>query len=331
MVTVFEVLSILKQVGLALAGASCLWGIYFYWRQRGESGDEKEVFMETSREMMSPLTLGVFLTTLSWIGIDGFFSYSVMAHEGITMVPSLAASEQAFVVLSPVFFLFVLGYLGIVWYWRQHMQEVGDEIVWFYAFLFSLAAVLISFPVWEGSFSSEQIFFMGHGFHSVLTVGTVLILDFLFLLTKRSDIHEQVIYPTFHDVSKGVWLGLAIEFVSVYFIFHNVVANTAKFRFMQTVIGIIIVNGVFLSGPVVEKLVESVRDKSIDVVRPMDNLLLSLSGSVSVASWLTVTVVDLIKDVGLGYGSLMLLYVGFVLFVFLVSQKLKHHHVGSRW
>lgn len=327
-----EILSFFKQVGLALSGASCLWGIYFFIKSKKAKTQEKvDVFLETSKKMTGPLSVGIFIVAASWVLFEIFYPVLIKAHEGISIIPDINSVKLAFIKTTPIFISLLVVYaIGLI-IKRLYKDKFFKNIHIFYGIEFILASILISFPAWTGTIGSEQFFLAGHGFHSILTLGTVLILDFIFVLTKYSESFEKNLYPNLVTISKVIWLGLALDFLSVVFIFHEAVANTPKFIFMQTVIAIIIINGALLSGPITKKLMEVAEDNSIDEPSPFWDKIITISGSVSVASWITVTFTDVITNIEISYPSMIGVYLGFIVLVYLSYELLEHYKIGSRW
>ncbi len=352
-ITLFEILSFLRQAGLALTGASCLWGLYFYLKHLGEEGG---VFLQISEKMKKPLTAGILVSAVAWIGISMYSFFEALLsnvigflpvlttgnagidalqsslipylHEGITLAPTLESTQNAVAVFNPVFLALLAFYIGGMLYSYVDRESFEGSLGWFYGIGLLLSSVIISFPVWQGGLNAEKLFFIGHSWHSILTVGTVIVLDYLLIITNSAEVYERHIYPVLPDISKAIWIGLAIEFLSVGFIFHEAIAPTTKMMFMQTVIGIIILNGVFLAGPIAQKMISTIKPGRIKDLSPGWELAAGISGSISIASWLTVTFVDVLHDVQVGYLSLFWIYLGFIAVSFGVYEFLEHYKVG---
>ena len=137
----------------------------------------------------------------------------------------------------------------------------------------------------------------------------------LFLTSNRSELLKQHVYSLFPTVSKVIWVGLSLDFISVFLISKYFVV-TEKFLFVQTVITILIINGVLLSGPIARKMMNSVKDQAHHITakwRRMGNI----AGALSITSWLTITVMDFFKGLRLDYKELIFLYLGFFIFMFI--------------
>ena len=234
-----EVVLFLKQIGLAVVGASALWGfVFLIVRERINHEKRCLVLQWISERLLIPLLIGTALAALS------SFAFSLMArayaHEGVALAPTMDAIYRAFDIFSPLSLVWVVVTIGGFILLKSRPLVFHRNLKIFYVTQFILVSILISFPAWTGSFGKLQWFFIGHGFHSIFTVGTVIVLDFLFLISKSSPILKQHIYPLFFTMSKVIWIGLGIEFLSGLLVYSEAFALTPKFFFMQTLIGIII-------------------------------------------------------------------------------------------
>lgn len=331
MITIFEFSTFIKQVGFALAGAASLWALYFYYKQNNSDGEAKEVYTSIIKRFIAPLTVGVVMSVIGWFSLDFLTSYSVFAHEGITISPMREDIITALQVTEPIFLLFVFSYLvgALVWIFKRDMY--AKKGVYFYSWMLVLSTIMISLPVWTNNIA-DMMFFIWHNNHSILTLGTVLILDFLLLVTKYHVKYERHIYPVLPIVSKVIWLGLFLDFFSVAFVFEQAIENTPKFQLMQTVVGVLIVNGIFLSGPLTRKMQSLVqKDGGVTPMTKKWEVIASISGSISIASWITITFTDFMQNIEVGYITLLGLYVSFIIVAWVTYEMLEHYKVGSRW
>lgn len=302
-----ELLGFFKQFGLAVAGASALWAFVFSRKDfhRGDSNDCL-VFDWLSGRLFLPFLVGVCLTTLAWFVLISMMP--VFAHEGIVVVPDKSDIYRALILVSPLYlilFLFsISGFLLKLSKPKMFYRFLSE----FYAIAFILIFAIISMPAWRGFFDNIQWFFVGHAFHSIFTLGTVVVLDFLFLISKSAPILKQHIYPLFSPLSVVIIAGLGVDFLSVVLIFPEAFVATEKFFFMQTVVSILIINGVFLAGIVGRKLLSSVSRGGHPPSRKW-MLIGDICGTISIGSWTTITFVDSFRNLSLNYGELFLIYV----------------------
>jgi len=311
----FELVSFaafLKQLGLALAGACGIWGAVFAYRS--EQADEQTAGVIDgwiASKLFYLLYGGILTAAIGWVWQLSLYDLYVFAHEGITIKEEADQVIAALDTLTPLFWLWILvSLLGLVFVrcckdmWVEYLKE-------FYIVQFLFAGALISFPALTGQINAVQFFFFGHSFHSILTVGTVLVLDLLFLISKPTDILKQHIYPIMPTLSKVIWIGLGIEFISTWVVFEQAIAVTDKFLFMQTVIGILIINGVLLAGPVLRRLLHSI-ERDGHALQWRWQRIADVAGAISITSWMSITFVDFFDNLTFTYGEYIAIYVGII-------------------
>jgi len=321
-----ELITFTKQLGLALAGAASLWGLVFSIKCRHESGGEKcAIFEWIAGRLLAPLFVGVIIALTSWLLLS--ILTPVHAHEGISFVPPVTQVLQASSFTSTIFIIWLffsmtslLLKIGKPKFFYRHLKL-------FYVLQLGFAAFLISFPVWTGSFSQSQFFFLGHSLHSILTLGTVLVLDFLFLTSRSSVILRQHIFPFFPIISKVIWIGLGVDFLSVALVFPEALSLTPKFFFAQTIIGLIIINGVLLSGPITRKIVNSIKEGGEKLTKKWLRIA-DVAGTVSVSSWFIITLVDSFNNLTFRYYHFLIFFVAF--FAMLFSAHLVWNYIEKR-
>lgn len=319
-----EIVFSFKQLGLALAGASALWGMVFVMRGRKDShGDECFIFGWVAERLLLPLVAGIGTAMLAVVLLS--CAFPVFAHEGIVLVPTPAEVGGALSVALPLYGVWVLTTLAALSWLKRRPADFNKHLFSFYAVSFVFACALISIPALTGSLNRAQIFFTGHGFHSIFTLGTVLVLDFLFLMSKSSPILKQHIYPMFPLLSKVIWVGLGIDFLSVALVFDKAIALTPKFFFMQTVVGILIVNGTLLSGPITRRMLASVREGG-EAMTKRWTFIADVAGTISISSWGTITFVDAFAHLSLSYPKLLAAYLTLIACLFAGHLMWEHLH-----
>ncbi|MCH7604844.1 hypothetical protein IID24_02570 [Patescibacteria group bacterium] len=92
---------------------------------------------------------------------------------------------------------------------------------------------------------------------------------------------------------------------------------------MQTVLGILIINGVIMAGPLGRKLVDSVREHG-EVMSRKWVAIASVAGMISVVSWSTNTFVDSFQHLTLGYLQFLLIYIGLIIVLYLGHELIEH-------
>lgn len=310
-IELIEFISFGKQIGIVVAGAASLWGL---------------VFLRSSKEVAAKLLLPVFLGT----GISFVFWFLLInllpayAHEGITLRPTLEGTYRALTLFTPLSVAwFALSLGGLLW-WRLRKASFLRVLPWFLTLELACALILVSFPSWFGEWGREQLFSIGHSVHSIFTLGTVITLDYLFLISQRSIFLQRQIFPKFSAISKVIWLGLGIDFLSVALVFQEALQLTPKFFFMQTVIGILIVNGVLLAGPIARQLQASLGEGGL--LAKKWKLAGNVAGVISISSWSTITFVDFFHNMKLEYYQFLGLYFALIIFLFCAHSLLEASH-----
>jgi len=308
-----EVVLLAKQVGLAIMGAPALWGLVFSITDIRKKYDSAWIIDDwISMRIFILFMFGLLLSVASHIiSLPALTAY---AHEGIT-VPSTSSEILATYPLNTILFMILIsGTIFMLLLYNKNKERFSYIITPFYAIAFALTFFIISFNAWRGYFDGTQIFFFIHGFHSIFTLGTVIVLDFLFLISSRSEILKQHIYELFPTISRVIWVGLSLDFISVYFITDAFIV-TEKLLFTQTVVGILIINGVLLSGPIARKMIEAVKTGG----QPASKWrrIGSFSGALSITSWLTITALDFFTQLTLNYQHLALLYLSVFICAFI--------------
>ena len=310
-----ELLLFGKQLGLALVGAASLWGLVFAIKCRHENEKQRCLIFEwITHRLFTPLCIGIIIALFSWLLLTTFIP--VYAHEGITLISTAVEKSQALALVSPAFIGWILFLFFALLFKIAKPALFNRYIGIFFAIQLGIAALLMSVPVWVGEFSRAQLFFISHSLHSILTLGTVLILDFLFLISRHSVILKQHIFPLFPTLSKIIWIGLGIDFLSTTLIWSDAIILTPKFFFVQTVIGIIIINGVFLSGPIARKILNSIQEGG-EVLTKRWTSIANTAGIISITSWFTITLVDFFENLTLKYYHFLLLYLALLIIGFL--------------
>ena len=305
----FELISFMRQAGLAIAGAACLWGTVFgimsYRNKANMTGSI--IYQWLARRLMWLLYTGAIISVVGFVILLLLFPAS--AHEGITLVPEIAEITRALYATAPVYIAWLL---LLVWgfsslRFRTHLTYKGWS--WFYLLNFFLIAVLISFYVdIEGGPLQHVIFYAFHGFHSIFTLGTVIVLDFIFLSSKSSQILQQHIIPLFPKISKIIWIGLALDSLSVLLIFPEAVILSPRFFFAQTVVGILIMNGILLSGVLTRRMIRTL-NKGEEPLSGRWLLFADIAGSISITSWMSITFIDFFDGITFSYPQLLGIYV----------------------
>ena len=316
-IKLIELARLSQQLSLALVGAAGLWGFIFWWKGYGELVKKMRVLLFASGTLFF----------ISWVVISIISPEILYAHEGISPEVSDEQIAGAYTVAS--FFVGPMVLLMATYSWRIKKRITKDRyeggiLIGFFVLVSSLMA-MSAFTDSEGF--STALFDFGHSWHSILTVATVLTIDYLFLVSYRNDQLKRIFFSFLPIMSLAIWVGLGIDFLSVQLILRESIVFTEKFFFVQTLIGIIILNGVFLSGPVTRKLRSLITPDRILPMPKKWHMWTGIAGSVSIVSWLSITALDFFQGLTLGYGALLALYAGALVVVYIIQGYLERERV----
>lgn len=318
-----EVWRLIQQIGFVLAGSASLWG-FFYSIKMGKATGRYRAGLELIVSRIMPfLVVGLVIGLVGWYLVGLEFPPVLQSHEGISLEHGVGEITEAMRLKQPFAALAAaLVALGLIF--RNLRRRFTAP---FYLSTFILSSVLVSLPAWTGeALSGEQVSVYLHGWHSILTLGTVIMVDYLFHLSDKNELIRRSLYPNFDSMSRVIWLGLGIDFLSAFLIFPEALSFTPKFYFMQTLVGIIIINGVLLSGPCTKKLVSLIRsDESCRQLAGGWAPAAGISGVISIVSWSSITVLDFLSGLTLSFLQLALIYLTIiglgVLFYFIVLNR----------
>ena len=322
-ITLPELLRFFIQVSAAIAGASSLWGLVLSLiglKTRSSNKEKGDRFLDLSSTLM--FLFGLFFIVflaLWWLGFIFVFTPLSLAHEGIKISPIIDYVRQGFILnLSWVSLLTIVGFWGLyVWKYKNEFFRLRGYFFFFLQFI--IFSAIASFSVFTGDFfSKEQIFFYLHNWHSILTLGSVVVVDVLYISTIKNDSLRRVVYPFFPWISAFIWLGLGLDFFSVVPVLREVFVVTSQFFFSQTIVAIIILNGLLLSERLNDILLEHIKPDKVLPLSPRFMRLASISGAISLTSWAAITFVDFFTLTA-NYPTLIALY----LLVIFVLYKLE--------
>lgn len=309
-----------RQLGLALAGASAFWGLFFVWQsyRRDESTTSSIMYEWTARQLRIPFFGGFLLSTMSWLAIE--LVPLVHAHEGVRIVPSVEEVFAGMDMLGPVYIIWTALLLGALLSRRTSYDVVSKNLGWFYSIQLMIIFLLITFTGIGDYTSSEWAFFMFHGFHSIFTLGTVLVLDFLFLGVQKSVVGQQHLFPFFPAISKVVWVGLALDLFSVLLVYPEAFVIEPRFFFAQTVVGVLIMNGILLSGVIARKMHSAVMEPDGQPLTNHWKTFANVAGAISVTSWTAITFVDFFTHIALSYTQMIAIYLLVIVFLYIAHE-----------
>lgn len=314
-IEVLDIVRFFMQVSAGAAGATSLWGFVFWVKSRNESGDRSQSFIALSRLVFVIFIAAIAVFLTAWFYSFFAFVPGAAAHEGIVIKPQVTELIRGFELNLPLVSILTLTALFGVFLWRKRdlFKKYGGII---FLLQFLLVSLILLFGVTVQEFGRDQVFSWLHSWHSILTLGTVITVDVLYMAVSKRDELKRVLYPFFPVMSAAIWIGLGIDFASVFLIVKEAVHVTQQFLFNQTVIAILIINGALLSGKINDLLIGLIRPDRVESISPKTNLVLGISGSLSIVSWLTITFLDFVK-LPFSYFQFLSIYILIVFLAFL--------------
>lgn len=329
-IELYEFISFLRQLGLAVAGAASLWGMVFIYlaNKRAANDPANVMFAWVGMRLRYLVYGGGVLAIGAWTAV--LMLVPAQAHEGITLISNQAQYLAAARVMTPAYALLgVLLLAGLLFKnFKRRSTRRGISILYLLVFLTTFIAISY-YTDWVGLSWKEMVFHAFHGFHSIFTLGTVLVLDFVFISSRSSNILQQHIFPLFPQISKVIWIGLSLDLLSVLLIFPDAVILSSRFFFAQTVVGILIINGVLLSGVLTRRILSLIKQGKSEASRKWA-LFASVAGTISVTSWMSITFVDFFPGISLGYGQLVGVYVTIIILLFIGHEIWERYDKAAR-
>lgn len=319
-----DIIRFITQISLVVAGAASLWGAVFFWKNKTTTKKDREYYYKLSQR----ISILFFLSIAAFAIFRIIFSLTVfpltaIAHEGIVIKPTLEEIFKGIVINNNlvVFSLIIsLIHFSLFAFKKELLKRCAGILL---TSNFILISAIILLSVYSGEIDKTQVFHFFHNWHSVLTLGTVICVDFLFLFTMKDYELRRRLYSIFPLLSAAIWIGLGIDFLSVGLIFNEAFKVNSQFLFNQTLIGIIIINGAGLSGRI-NKTLKDIADP--DHPRKMSSkmkFIFGLSGSISIVSWLTITALDFFT-ITLSYFEFMVIYASIIAIAFITQDFIEN-------
>lgn len=287
-ISLFEIVAFVRQVSGAVAGACGLHGWLLFNRQHGK----------LSRLLEPMMAMSVIVYLAAWL--VGFVGYSLAeAHVGISLDPEVADIARSYALQLPI----VLILVSLLATSRRGFARAPRLYHFLY---FVVMSLLVSTYAVSDHIDLREVSYIWHGWHSILTLGTVLVLDYLFFVTRNNRKLLAKLHLSFNRFTVFILSGLALDVMSTYLILDEALRLDVRFFFMQTVVGILLINGVLLSGPLTRKAAVYLA-KERKIPQPLHTIL-GFAGAVSLVSWNTITFLDFVPNISLSYIALSLIY-----------------------
>lgn len=324
----------LVQFFAVVAGASSLWGAVFaYKAKKTKDNINKESLFKISRYALYVFFICSTLFLVGWWILSIFvFPIKVFAHEGVVHSLDFPFKYIQNGLRANIFWVSLLGiinFFALIFYkTRKNISDFFKKYaLYFFAIQFLLLSIIISRSAFTKELNKEQIILSLHNWHSILTLGTIVLVDLFFLFTYNKQELKKVLYSIFPLMSVAIWFGLGLDFLTSLLTVGLGFPETTQFIFNQIVVIILVFNGTLLSVRINNKLIESIKSRVSTLSKGWKKII-SISGSISITSWLTITFLDFF-DFTFSMGQFLFLYTAAILSayffkVFLEKYFLKH-------
>jgi len=331
-IEIFEVLIFFRQLGLSVAGAAAFWGcVFLFLGRKSQSARSSALWQGVSQKLILIFFPAFFLFGLVWAVIAiSQCVFCTNAHEGISIAEtSRLLSDTTYKQYGLYITYMILGISGFAVFLIRR-TFFYNHIGWFFGVFFLIISAFLLYP-WTslGSFRHDLSVSL-HGWHSIFTLGSVVMVDFLFI-ALRFNLRPYLV-KIFPLITGGVWLGLGLDFVNAGLIFNGEFFPTPRVLFMQTLIGIVIVNGVLLSGPIARAIISFQERMNSEYISPSLKKVVGISGAISITAWAGVTALDGFRSLTLTYWQLALFYILFAAVIFLsrgIIEKFLERYAGD--
>ena len=287
------------QFSLVLAGAGALWCFVFSFKSnRSKDSIKKRAWAELSFHLSKVFFVSLIVFIIGW-WLFFFLMYptSSLAHEGVASTATLSEIflQNGFSV--NMFWITLLTFFSLLMFFLrfkklQHFKKYSEI---FFGTQFILLSIILSLSVFNGNFDLKQLTLSLHSWHSILTLGTVVVVDILYLVSLKKDYLKRVLYPFYPIMSFAILIGLGLDFLSSLLGSNYMqLPGTQQFFFNQMLIAIVIINGTFLSVRINSMFINLIKPQKVLALSRSTNKLVGLLGSVSIVTWTSVTFLDFI-------------------------------------
>lgn len=291
--------------------AAAFWGmIFLYLAHRKSRNDSSGVFLTWMALRMRWLIVGGGLLAVAmWTWLT--LLLPAAAHEGVTLITvrdgvmsAMSWTTPLYIAILATVFYIVVQYKNVA---RVYSEKNGFSLVYLIAFILGSIAISIYTDL-RGLPINETIFHIFHGFHSVFTLGTVICLDLIFLSTQNAPFVQKHIVPYFPQISKVIWVGLSLDLLSTLLIYPDAVALTSRFYFAQVAVGILIINGILLSGIITRRMLKNIEEGHRERTLFWEKFA-TIGGAISITSWMGITFVDQFHNLNISIHEIFAIYI----------------------
>lgn len=306
--------------------AAAFWGmIFLYLAHRKNLNDSSGVFLTWMALRMRWLIVGGGLLAVAmWTWLT--LLLPAAAHEGVTLITvrdgvmsAMSWTTPIYIAILATVFYIVVQYKNVA---RVYSEKNGFSLVYLIAFILGSIAISIYTDL-RGLPINETVFHIFHGFHSVFTLGTVICLDLIFLSTQNAPFVQKHIVPYFPQISKVIWIGLSLDLLSTLLIYPDAVALTSRFFFAQVAVGILIINGILLSGIITRRMLKNIEEGHRERTLFWEKFA-TIGGAISITSWMGITFVDQFHNLNISIHEI------FAIYIMVIAAIIAGHEVWNK-
>ncbi len=313
----------LEQMGLALAGAAAFWGFYLASNTDTTDAHNPAESMALSRKLSIPFFAGALLGVTAWIIRISSGTQFFAKTKFLNPIKDTIPVTQGISIVWFLFFAFVIGYAFFSWYRRRAPIRI-KLLPTLHLVSFIFCFLLLSFPTTLSQTIIDKFFFIKKGFPLIFTVGTVVLIDFIFFYSRKTIAQKKVAYPLLQLMEKLVILGLGL---SLFFEWADITKNIVnhRFFFIQTINVLIILNAALLSRTITNKLNSNLEKGESWLTKGWERVF-EFSNILGFSAWTTISYLAFLPNyVPVYYMPLMIFFIIKTIFVYGGYLGIKHH------
>ncbi len=179
-----------------------------------------------------------------------------------------------------------------------------------------------------------EILVAAHVIGVAFSVGAVTVGDMLFFRAVKQKKIDESMVETWKIVSRIVWTGLVILFLSgvLFFVAYRLgmpsrlpLAFTAKFWLKMTIVGVLFINGLFMHWkaiPILSKIVQEGGQLRSPIFQSAAPVFFA-NGAISLISWYAVILLGVMRNLSLTFWQGLILYIALLGIAIGISQILR--------
>lgn len=320
-----DIATIAFYFGLSIATSAGIFGLIYSIRARKEM-----MFVDHWKALavgnLALLMLGGLVAILAWFFAAIFHPFVSFAQEGIPFIVSQEVEVSILrwqalgavaLCLFAVFGFFPLRYRSAkTW---QHFERYYLGII-----LVGFATLLLPITVTRDSFG---IFLSVYHISSMLTVGSIFSVGFMYIFFRTTHRHTTIVRDVFTLHKKLFWLGMTVSSISFVFLGDSVFGTTTNFILTQIVLSVALFSIALLGGPILTLFINPKNERVHEFLHLIGSIFV---GTIAV-SWVFLSITNGLEAVDLSfrqliilYGALLTSFLTVIVFVEYYLQKQRH-------